>query len=173
MPGRKPHPTRLKELRGNPGKRPLNKREPIPPPFADGGIPRILDGDTLAIQEWQRLAPMLAAAKQITEADRSALIALCLEWSRYLKARRNAARANFKGEDGKGHSVWFSVQRHALTACMKLWPELGLTPSGRSRVHLAETPVAGGDTFSEFDNPPAEDTEDTEDTEAEDDPVTH
>ena len=30
MAGRKPKPTALKELEGNPGKRKLNKKEPIP-----------------------------------------------------------------------------------------------------------------------------------------------
>ena len=29
--GRKPKPTALKVLEGNPGKRPLNDREPVPP----------------------------------------------------------------------------------------------------------------------------------------------
>ena len=29
--GRKPKPTAIKELEGNPGKRPLNGHEPVPP----------------------------------------------------------------------------------------------------------------------------------------------
>jgi hypothetical protein len=32
MRGRKPKPTRLKLVAGNPGKRPLNPREPTPEP---------------------------------------------------------------------------------------------------------------------------------------------
>ena len=32
--GRKPKPTALKKLEGNPGKRPLNELEPVPPTVA-------------------------------------------------------------------------------------------------------------------------------------------
>jgi P27 family predicted phage terminase small subunit len=150
--GRRPEPTVSKRLRGNPGKRPLNTREPVPPPFEPGEIPPEIEGDARAVREWHRLAPMLTAIKQITEADRSAMIAACLEWSRYIKASRNASAVNYAKASG-GHSVWFAVQRHALAACMKLWAELGLTPSARTRVKMAETPGAGGDEFSEFDRP--------------------
>ncbi len=47
MAGRKPKPTALKELEGNPGKRKLNKKEPIPGkgmPDCKRIIFRLLDG---------------------------------------------------------------------------------------------------------------------------------
>ena len=55
--GRKPKPTALKVLEGNPGHRPLNKKEPMP----KGKLPRcpeLLEED--AKKEWKRLGKVLA-----------------------------------------------------------------------------------------------------------------
>jgi hypothetical protein len=38
MRGRRPKPTRLKLLTGNPGKHPLNRSEPKPEPAIDSGL---------------------------------------------------------------------------------------------------------------------------------------
>src|SRR4029453_14136846 len=93
MKGRKPLPTEYKRLTGNPGRRPLNNREPNPAQLSSLDIPEELGRDAIAIAEWQRLAPMLHTCKQVTEADKTSLICLCWEWSRYLKARRKSAGA--------------------------------------------------------------------------------
>ena len=153
MRGRKPKPTQLHRLRGNPSKKQLNTREPAPPPFTDYSVPAELEGNAVAIAEWHRLAPMLSSIKQTTEGDRTSLIALCLEWSEYLSARRKAKACNYVNKNGT-RSVWLTVQTKALMACMKLWPELGLTPSSRSRITIAELPAGAADSFSEFDQPP-------------------
>ena len=47
---------------------------------------------------------------------------------------------------------WLAIQTKALAGCLKLWPELGLTPSSRTRV-TATGPGPDGDAFSEFDDP--------------------
>ena len=49
MRGRKPTPTAIKVLEGNPGKRPLNDREPQPPKKAPS-CPKWLEPD--AKREW-------------------------------------------------------------------------------------------------------------------------
>ena len=72
MRGRKPKPTLIRQLEGNPGKRPLNDREPIPP----SGVPEcpdILDDDGRA--EWFRTAAVLSEMGLLSKADRSALVA--------------------------------------------------------------------------------------------------
>ena len=51
--GRKPKPTALKLLEGNPGKRPLNDKEPKPQKKAPS-CPKWLDPE--AKKEWRRLA---------------------------------------------------------------------------------------------------------------------
>lgn len=149
MKGRKPQPTSTRRLRGNPGKRAYNAEEPEPTPFDDVGVPAELRGDRVAAAEWTRLSPMLKRCRQITEADRSALIACCAEWSNYVNARKKATPRII----GKRPNPYATQARAALTALFKLWPELGLTPSSRTRIKTtAADPTPGGDAFSEFDD---------------------
>ena len=67
--GRKPKPTALKLLEGNPGKRPLNGREPVPPRAALKCPAWLLPE---AKKEWKRLAPALEAMGVLTMADLTA-----------------------------------------------------------------------------------------------------
>lgn len=156
MRGRKPKPTRQRVLDGNPGRRPLNPQEPTPPVGDDAfdTPPPELDSPD-AQAEWRRLAPLLRKARQVTEADKAALMALCIEWGRYLEAKLKAMPRVIAAPSGYAMpNPWLSIQTKALAACLKLWPELGLTPSSRSRVDRA--PLAGPtDPFAEFDDPPA------------------
>lgn len=145
MRGRKPKSTERKLLEGNPGKRRLNTNEPRPPPATadfDDPPPELAE-NKVAIAEWSRLAPMLRIARQVTEADRGALIALCLEWSRYLEAMQKVKQSGMVVQAPSGYPIpnpYLAIATKALSGCQKLWPELGLTPSSRSRVTAA--PVA-------------------------------
>ena len=150
MRGRKPKSAAQRALEGNPGKRALNDREPTPPAVDDSfdEPPAVFADLPVATAEWRRLAPLLRQCRQVTEADRSALVALCLEWDRYLEAREKAYPRIIKAPTGYAMpNPWLSVQTKALAACLKLWPELGLTPSSRSRVTAADR-RHGGDAFS-------------------------
>jgi P27 family predicted phage terminase small subunit len=146
MRGRKPVPTDLKVLRGNPGHRPLNVDEPALPPVESEAFdtpPLELTGDAAAIAEWGRLAPMLRAARQVTEAERGSLIALCQQWSRYLSANSKAEAAGMVIKSPSGYPMpnpYLGIANRALTHCTKLWGELGLTPSSRSRVSATPAP---------------------------------
>jgi len=159
--GKRPIPTVQKRLAGNPGLRPLNDAEPQPPAIDDWSAPAELDTPA-ARAEWDRLAPMLRQARQITAADRSSLVALCIEWSRYLEAIREVrAKGLIIKASRSGYLMpnpYLSIGTKALSNCQKLWPELGLTPSGRSRVKVAGPGDADGDpeerAFAEFDAPP-------------------
>src|SRR5713101_6600171 len=83
MRGRKPVPTTLKLLRGNPGKRPLNPDEPQPrveiPP-----CPSHLS--TEAKKEWRRSAKLLAELGLLASIDRAALALYCEAWARWVQA---------------------------------------------------------------------------------------
>lgn len=156
MRGPKPKSTEQRRLDGNPGRRPLNEEEPQHDPIVVDTLPEALTTDAAAAAEWHRLAPLLRAARQITEADRAALIALCLEWARYLAALREVQLKGTVIAAPSGYPMlnpYLSVANKALAACNKLWPELGLTPSSRVRVK-ADGPPPGGDNFSEFDDAP-------------------
>src|SRR5690348_3709942 len=83
MAGRRPTPTTLKVLRGNPGKRPLNPKEPKPPtaiPIAPQHLTEI------AKAEWDRIAPKLAQLGLLTDLDRAALAAYCCAYARWSEA---------------------------------------------------------------------------------------
>jgi P27 family predicted phage terminase small subunit len=149
-------------LEGNPGKRPLNKQAPTPP--APPATPRTatfddppdeIAGTPAAAAEWRRLAPMLRRARAITDADRGALLALCLEWARYLDATAKVGQSGMVIQTKTGYPMqnpYIGIATKALSACTKLWPELGLTPSSRSRVKAGDgAPPA--DDWSEFDEP--------------------
>lgn len=157
MRGRKPKPTHQRALEGNPGKRPLNTREPQPdpPPPTFDDPPPALDDNLTAAAEWRRLAPLLRRARQVTEADRGALLALCIEWARYLEALGKIKSAGLVVQTPSGYPIqnpYLPIATKALAGCLKLWPELGLTPSSRSRVKTDGTPP--DDAWAEFDEPP-------------------
>jgi phage terminase small subunit len=83
MRGRRPKPTRLKVLTGNPGKRPLNDSEPGPEvaiPDCPGEL-----GEN-ARREWSRLVGELAALKLLTNFDRAALAAYCGAYALWAEA---------------------------------------------------------------------------------------
>jgi P27 family predicted phage terminase small subunit len=137
--GRRPQPTRLRVLRGNPGKRPLNPKEPQPPPATDefDTPPSDVALDALASAEWKRVVPILRICGLASQAERSALIALCQQWSRYLEAQtkiRDLGMIVKKPNGGLMTNPYLFVADRALSHCHKLWQELGLTPSGRARL---------------------------------------
>ena len=68
--GRKPKPTALKELEGNPGGRPLNHNEPKPAKKAPR-CPSWLEDE--AKKEWKRMGKVLEAGS----ADRNGYGCLC------------------------------------------------------------------------------------------------
>jgi P27 family predicted phage terminase small subunit len=162
MPGPKPKPTAQKRFEGNPGHRPLPPNEPVPPstPSTFLGIPEELTGDARASAEWVRLAPMLQRVRVVTDADRSALIACCVEWSRYVEAVGKIATLGMVVKAPSGYPIqnpYLPIATKALAGCTKLWQELGLTPASRARVKEAVPGEDPGvtDAFSEFDDVPA------------------
>lgn len=157
MRGRKPHSTRRRALDGNPGRRPLNLSEPsLPDPVADAFDvpPPELTGHPAAAAEWQRVAPMLRAARVVTEGDRQALVALCVEWAHYVEAQRQVAARGLVVLTPQGVPIpnpYLLIATTALKACQRIWTEFGLTPSSRTRLHVPEAPPV--DPFAEFDLP--------------------
>jgi P27 family predicted phage terminase small subunit len=137
--GRRPIPTQLKLLRGNPGKRRLNpEAEPQPAAVSESfdEPPAELKGNARAIAEWRRVAPLLRLCGLVTQAERSALTSLCFEWSTYLDAQRKLRRSRLvKDKNGVFQiSPYVAIADRALSQCQRLWNELGLTPSGRAKL---------------------------------------
>ena len=142
MAGRKPKPTALKELAGNPGKRPLNRREPKPK-TALPTCPRHLDGE--ARKEWRRMGGELARMGVVTVVDRAALAAYCVAWARWVEAEGQVTKLGTIVKTANGNLIqnpYLAVANRALEQMTKLAGEFGMTPSSRSRVQVAE-PDAG------------------------------
>jgi P27 family predicted phage terminase small subunit len=137
--GRRPSPTALKILRGA-EKRSINANEPkIDPvtPSFDAPPPE-LEGDAVAIAEWARVVPLLRVSGVITHGERAALVALCVEWSHWIEAQTKIRQLGMlvKGKaDGLPvRNPYIRIANDSLKQLQRLWVELGLTPSSRSRL---------------------------------------
>lgn len=144
--GRRPQPTALKILRGNPGKRPINQAEPKIA-TADASFddpPAEITDDQVATTEWRRVAPLLRAAGLVSATERAALTALVQQWSRYLAAHQQVMALGMCIETAKSVPIpnpYLLVADRALAHCQRLWSELGLTPSGRARASKLPAPA--------------------------------
>jgi P27 family predicted phage terminase small subunit len=138
MKGRKPKPTAVKALQGNPGRRPLNKAEPK----VDGATtaPRWLD--KVGKQEWRRLAPKLQRLGLLTPADRALFAAYCRAYSRLVHADRFLRRQESLVYATPSGSIkpWpqEAIANQAVETMRKIATEFGFTPSSRSRITLED-----------------------------------
>lgn len=132
--GRPPKPTSLKVLNGNPGRRPLNKKEPKPkkgiPP-----CPQYLN--TEARKEWKRISKQLFDLGLLTEIDRTALASYCIAFERWQHAEAKITSENLVMVTKTGYPIqnpYLCIANKAMEQ-MKGWlSEFGMTPSSRSRV---------------------------------------
>lgn len=151
MAGRRgpaPKPTALKLVGGNPGKRPLNLAEPVPP---DGEIvkPTLVAEDEIASAEWDRIISPMIACKMVKPLDVGSLIQWCLTWARFEKVAR------FIRDKGTTYPIY---NRHRQVVATKEFPQaaefrrlqpilialsrdIGLTPSARSRIASEGAPA--------------------------------
>ncbi|MEX0406776.1 phage terminase small subunit P27 family [Aquibium sp. LZ166] len=134
MRGRKPVPTVLKLINGNPGKRPLNRNEPKPV-TAIPTCPAHLSPTGKA--EWKRLARYLHDLGIISELDRAALAAYCQAYGRWVEAERKLKETPTLLRTPAGYvqpSPWLAISNKNLELMHKFMSELGLSPVSRSRV---------------------------------------
>jgi P27 family predicted phage terminase small subunit len=141
MSGRKPIPTKLKLLRGNPGKRPLPENEPQPQVRLPSA-PTFLSEE--GKREWKRTGRRLQSLGLMTEIDTSALAAYCQAWARWKEAEEmlNQFGAVIKVGGSLQPSPYLSVANKAMAQMVKLLAEFGMTPSSRSRVTAVATEKA-------------------------------
>lgn len=134
MVGRKPKPSDLKELAGNPGKRTLNRREPRPRVVLPA-VPRHLNEE--ARREWRRMGRELLALGVLTNVDRAALAAYCVAYSRWVEAEGQVAKLGTIVKTANGNLIqnpYLAVANRAMEQMCRLAGEFGMTPSSRSRV---------------------------------------
>ena len=151
MKGRRPTPTNLKVLHGNPGKRPLNTHEPKPPPAAPA-MPHTMSSE--AEREWRRVVPVLDRLGLLTKVDRGALVLYCTAYGQAIEADKMIQRhgavlviegERYRNEEGEVVIVptpvknpYVAVYREAAALAKAYQVEFGLTPSARARLKSPE-----------------------------------
>ena len=140
IPGKKPTPTKLKMLRGNPGRRPLLKHEPRPTP----GAPPAPDWlDPLSRQTWDRIVPELEAIGILTQVDAFVLEAFCVCYAHWVELEQAVAKigpvyqpSNKKGSKYLQQVPHVTIALKYLDEARAFAAELGLSPSSRARIGL-------------------------------------
>ena len=140
MAGRRPTPTALKLVTGNPGKRAVNKKEPKPEAKAPA-CPSHLDAKGKAT--WKKLCALLGGMGVLTEADGLALERLVDCYSDILECRKLIER------DGRTYTTLdqnsntliknnpaVNQLRAADSQFKSYLVEFGLTPAARTKVNV-------------------------------------
>jgi P27 family predicted phage terminase small subunit len=141
-------PTAIKKLRGNPGGRKLNEREPKLETKTPAMPPNLPD---LAIAEWNSIVPALLRLGVLTELDGKALAAYCFSYARWQEAEAIVRERGVlleepivSRETGEVIGSKFkknpmiSVSSDALKIMKAYLVEFGLTPATRSRLKIEQ-----------------------------------
>lgn len=143
--GRRPQPTALKVIRGNPGKRKLNTSEPKPP---SGAVVKPAYLSKMAGVVWDEEAPIAIAMGTLTPADRSAFAKLCeLEaTSRHASQQKDAPEwamftlsEDYNSALKVGTHAAVKVERETATALRPYYEKFGMEPSGRGRIAVQKS----------------------------------
>lgn len=134
MRGRKPRPTDLKRLAGNPGKRALNNAEPRPRVVLPRPPAHLSDEEKT---KWKSLVRELHPLGLVTVLDLDQLSTYCVIWCRWMKAEKLVREKGEIIKTAAGNIIqnpYLSIANRALDQLNKLGAEFGMTPSARSRV---------------------------------------
>ena len=140
--GRKPTPTAIKELEGNPGKRALNEREPKPQKKAPA-CPKWLEDE--AKKEWRRLAKQMEQLGILTQVDMAAFAGYCQAYARWKEAEEFITQHGsiLRTKSGYVQPVpQVSIAQTYLKIMNRFAEQFGLTPAARSRI-IAEDSTSG------------------------------
>jgi P27 family predicted phage terminase small subunit len=134
--GRKPKPTHLKLVAGNPGRRELNEDEPIP----EGDLDAPPDWLTERQQESWRYAIANAPTGLLKRLDRSVLTAFVIAEDMHRDASQMIAKygavVKAPGTGVPMQSPYVSILNKQAVIMMRASSEMGFTPSSRSRVKV-------------------------------------
>lgn len=148
MRGRKPKPTQIKLVTGNPGHRPPPADEPRP----EARIPKCpIHLDAEAKREWRRMAAELNDLGILTTIDRAVFASYCQAWSMWRQALKTVQKVGLvvrskervtQAPDGTitrtGGVPMVNPLCKLIDAenakMMKALTEMGMSPSSRGRV---------------------------------------
>lgn len=140
--GRKPTPSRIRELNGNPGRRPIGEEPPV-----TLGIPSCPSWlSPTAKREYRRVAKELHRVGILAEIDQQILAAYASAYARWRQAEEQLQREALTIGNRRHPAV--NVVHDALAEMKSFAAELGLTPA--ARVKLAKMPSEAKDDFEDF-----------------------
>ena len=156
--GKKPVPSHLRLITGNPGKRPLPKKEPKPELSIPPVPPELCDDGKL---EWGRVSIELHKLGLLTGLDRAALAAYCAAYGRWIKAERrlrekeraDPVNGGLLSVSAKGNVIsepLVGIANKAMLDMVRYASEFGMTPSSRARVNGSEDPRNAKDPLSAY-----------------------
>lgn len=114
-----------------------DRSAPVPPDALPRCPPHL---DAVARKEWRRLAKPLYDMGVLTVADRAAFAAYCQSYSRWTEAERKLAETPMLIKAPSGYpqqSPWLSIANRQMELMCRYMTEMGLTPSSRLRVAVA------------------------------------
>lgn len=149
MRGRPPKPTALKKLTGNPGHRPLNDAEPIPP----DDMPEMPKGmGHIANREWRWMAPALKEMGLLSAVDGRAFAGYCKAAAMveiYFKIALDepmheepilnslGLEIGTKIKVNPAHAAYLASEKVMLAFLSRF----GLTPADRARIKIERKPA--------------------------------
>ena len=150
--GPRPAPTKLKIMRGNPGKENLKARQKVEPKPADARLdaPELLTG--LALEMWNRRAPQLADMGVLSEVDRDALVRWCLLYDLFVETWRQVkadGASSSTAAGGKKGNPDVAALRGYAADLLSIEREFGMTPASRTGL-VATNAKQEADPLDEF-----------------------
>lgn len=151
--GPKPTPTHLKLLRGNPGKRKLNKREPQP---AGALFAAPSDLPAAAVPYWT-YAIRCAPRSLLRRLDQRTLVVYAVAAAAHAQAAERVFREGItikkRGMKMQHIHPAMRIMDQQAGIMLRACVEMGFTPSSRSRIEIKEGTLAEPDNaFDEFRN---------------------
>jgi P27 family predicted phage terminase small subunit len=131
-------PGKLKELSGNPGKRPVNKTEPKP--STGPAAPTVMSPRAKTV--WAKLIKAMPPGV-FTSCDSHLLAAYCEAAAMHQIATANLIKGPHEAKGSTGQtklSPWFAAQADAARLIVQLGAKLGLDPVSRQHIN-----AEGGD----------------------------
>ncbi|VWB15979.1 hypothetical protein BLA14095_00459 [Burkholderia lata] len=133
--GRRPKPVARKEAAGNPGKRQLNTQEP------DFGLVTNIEApewlDDVAVEMWERVAPLLCKQKILQFTDLHNVEIFCAAYGNWRRAQEQLAKEGpvvMGAQGGPVKNPAATVVKEAAGQMATFGAMLGLDPSSRQRL---------------------------------------
>lgn len=143
MKGRKPKPSHLKLITGNPGKRPMNENEP-PVPFERPSCPAHVSDK--ARETWGYVCGLLEGMGILSTVDAVAIEVLCEAYADFLAAGdelKALGSPYYSTVTESGAIMWRAhpaqAARRDADVRIRGWlSEFGMTPAQRSKIKIGQ-----------------------------------